>query len=63
MNEYKAVKINQHDAEKELAFQRRNLRRLRAEAGTGLDADRASGYMEFARLAIICAKRGYMCMI
>ena len=63
MSEYRAVKISQHDAEKELAIQRRNLRRLRAEAGTGLDGDRAGWYMEFARLAIICAKRGYMCMI
>ena len=34
MSEYRAVKINQHEAEKELAFQRKNLRRLRAEAGT-----------------------------
>lgn len=63
MTEYKAVKLTPHDAQKELSHQRRNLHRLRAEFATTCNPDSVQRYMDFARLAIICAKHGYMCMI
>lgn len=63
MTQYTAVKLAPRSAQKELAQQRRNLQRLSNEYATTSSPDAARRYMDYARLAIICAKRGYMLCI
>lgn len=63
MTQYTAVKLAPPSAQKELAQQRRNLQRLSNEYATTSSPDAVRRYMDYARLAIICAKRGYMLCI
>ena len=63
MTQYTAVKLAPRSAQKELAQQRRNLQRLSNEYATTSSPDAVRRYMDYARLAIICAKRGYMLCI
>lgn len=63
MTQYTAVKLAQRSAQKELAQQRRILQRLSNEYATTSNPDAVRHYMNYARLAIICAKRGYMLCI
>lgn len=63
MTLYTAVKLAPRSAQKELAQQRRNLQRLSNECATTSSPDAVRRYMDYARLAIICAKRGYMLCI
>ena len=43
-----------------LAYQRHVLRKLRHEMQFTRNPDAVQRYIDFARLSIICAKRGYM---
>lgn len=63
MTQYTAIKLAPRNAQKELAQQRRNLQRLSNEYATTSSPDAVRRYMDYARLAIICAKRGYMLCI
>lgn len=63
MTQYTAVKLAPRSAQMELAQQRRNLQRLSNEYATTSSPDAVRRYMDYARLAIICAKRGYMLCI
>lgn len=63
MTQYTAIKLAPRSAQKELAQQRRNLQRLSNEYATTSSPDAVSRYMDYARIAIICAKRGYMLCI
>lgn len=63
MTQYTTVKLAPRSAQKELAQQRRNLQRLSNEYTTTSNPDAVRRYMNYARLAIICAKRGYMLCI
>jgi hypothetical protein len=63
MTQYTTFKLTPRSAQKELAQQRRNLQRLSNEYATTSKPDAVRHYMNYARLAIICAKRGYMLCI
>ena len=63
MTQYTAIKLAPRSAQKELAQQRRNLQRLSNEYATTSSPDAVRRYMDYARIAIICAKRGYMLCI
>lgn len=59
MPEYKAVKLSPDDSRRYLLHQRRILQALRSELTTTRNPDAVLRYIDFARLSIICAKRGY----
>lgn len=63
MTEYKLIKLPSHTAQDILNYQRHTLRRLRSELAASRNPYAVRIYMDFARLSIICAKRGYMCTI
>ena len=54
------TKLQPKDAEKALTFYRRRLRKLRLEMQITRNPDAVQRYIDFARLEIICAKRGIM---
>lgn len=60
MTTYTLYRLSANQAKKELARQRRYMQRHRAELADTRNPDTLRRYMEFNRLAIICAKRGYM---
>ena len=60
MPEYKAVRLSPDDARRYLLHQRHILQALRSELTTTRNPATALRYIYFARLSIICAKRGYM---
>ena len=63
MPPYTLVRRADRQAQKERATQRRSLQRHRAELADTRNPDALRRYMEFNRLSIICAKRGYMLCI
>lgn len=63
MTQYTTFKLTPRSAQKELATQRRYMQRHRAELSGTRNPDTLRRYMEFNRLSIICAKRGYMLCI
>lgn len=63
MTQYTTFKLTPRSAQKELAQQRRYMQRHRAELAGTRNPDTLRRYMEFNRLSIICAKRGYMLCI
>lgn len=60
MTTYTLCRLSANQAKKELARQRRYMQRQRAELADTRNLGTLRRYMEFTRLAIICAKRGYM---
>lgn len=60
---YTVFRLSDRQAQKQLAAQRRYMQMHRAEMRTTRNPDALRRYMEFNRLAIICAKRGYMLSI
>ncbi len=62
MTTYTLFRLSDRQAQKELATQRRDTQRHRQLADTR-NPDALRRYMEFNRLSIICAKRGYMLCI
>ena len=58
MTTYTLFRLSDRQAQKELATQRH-----RAELADTRNPDTLRRYMEFNRLSIICAKRGYMLCI
>ena len=63
MTIYTLVRLSDRQAQKELAMQRRCIQRHRAELAYTRNPDALLRYMEFNRLEIICAKRGYLLCI
>ena len=63
MTTYTVFRLPAFQAQKELARQRCYMQRHRAELADTRSPDTLRRYMEFNRLAIICAKRGYMLCI
>lgn len=63
MTTYTLFRLSDRQAQKELATQRRYMQRHRAELADTRNPDTLRRYMEFNRLSIICAKRGYMLCI
>ena len=63
MTTYTLFRLPAHQAQKELAMQRRYMQRHRVELADTRNPDALRRYMEFNRLSIICAKRGYMLCI
>lgn len=63
MTIYTLLRLSDRQAQKELATQRRYMQRHRAELSDARSPDALLRYMEFNRLAIICAKRGYLLCI
>lgn len=53
-------KLAAEEARDFLAHERRTLRKLRREMEHTTRPFVVQGYIDFARLSIICAKRGYM---
>ncbi len=53
--------LNEEDAKEFLAHERHILRRLRWEMEYTRNPTAVQDYIDFTRLSIICAKRGYMC--
>lgn len=60
MTTYTLCRLSANQAKKELARQRRYMQCHRAMLADTRNPDALRRYMEFNRLAIICAKRGYM---
>lgn len=60
MTTYTLFRLSDRQAQKELATQRRYMQRHRAELADTRNPDALRRYMEFNRLSIICAKRGYI---
>ena len=60
MTTYTLFRLSDRQAQKELATQRRYMQRHLADTR---NPDALRRYMEFNRLSIICAKRGYMLCI
>jgi hypothetical protein len=54
------TKLTAADADRYTKYQRHILHKLRAEEATTRNPDRLRDYTDFARLSIICARRGYM---
>lgn len=54
------TRLNQKSAAKYAAYQQHILKKLRAEESFTREPERMQPYLEFARISIICAKRGYM---
>lgn len=63
MTIYTLLRMSDRQAQKELAMRRRYMQRHRAELADTRNPDALRRYMEFNRLAIICAKRGYLLCI
>ena len=63
MTTYTLFHLSDRQAQKELATQRRYMQRHRSELADTRNPDTLRRYMEFNRLSIICAKRGYMLCI
>jgi hypothetical protein len=63
MTTYTLFRLSDRQAQKELATQRRYMQCHRAELADTRNPDALRRYMEFNRLSIICAKRGYMLCI
>ena len=60
MTTYTISRLSDCQAQKELATQRRYMQRHRAELADTNSPDTLHRYIEYNRLAIICAKRGFM---
>ena len=63
MTIYTLLRLSYRQAQKELSTQRRYMQRHRSELADTRNPDALRRYMEFNRLAIICAKRGYLLCI
>ena len=53
-------KLTAEEAQRFLAHERHNLRKLRQEMEYTRNPDTVQRYIDFSRLSIICEKRGYM---
>ena len=60
MTTYTIFRLSAYQAQKELATHRRYMQRHRAELADTNNPDNLRRYMEYNRLSIVCAKRGYM---
>ena len=56
-------KLTADEQQKFLAHERHTLHKLRLEMEYTRNPTAVQDYIDFARLSIICAKRGYMCFL